>query len=327
MPTVPRCATPRPDAVGLKSIAAYRVGLDLDPRRPDPHEVEDAAARWQADLDAGAPPRMADEVLDPLRFLDGCRPGTAGAVPCRLRRRGHRPAPLRPAAAHSVAARDRRHGRSDHAAAQLSLPPARRLSGSGLRPRLRRRRPDHARCRQPRARGARRAVRAGAVRRSPVLHRRLRARRALCRQHGTVPRRSRRASSTVAWPTVRGRRTTPGASPAWCARTTPDAPIAWTARDHSAHCRAARRTPRRARGGAVVAPSTARRATCLRRRGRHDGPGRRRAGRRDRVGDRRHRPRRPCRDGHSGPRLHRTACRARRAAGHRDHRCELGRDG
>ncbi len=58
-------------AVGLKSIAAYRVGLDLDPRRPDPHEVEGAAARWQADLDAGAPPRMADEVLTRFAFWTG----------------------------------------------------------------------------------------------------------------------------------------------------------------------------------------------------------------------------------------------------------------
>ncbi len=58
-------------AVGLKSIAAYRVGLDLDPRRPDPHEVEAAAARWQADLDNGAPPRMADEVLTRFTFWTG----------------------------------------------------------------------------------------------------------------------------------------------------------------------------------------------------------------------------------------------------------------
>jgi predicted TIM-barrel fold metal-dependent hydrolase len=58
-------------AVGLKSIAAYRVGLDLDPRRPAPTDVEVAAARWQADLDNGAPPRMADEVLTRFAFWTG----------------------------------------------------------------------------------------------------------------------------------------------------------------------------------------------------------------------------------------------------------------
>jgi predicted TIM-barrel fold metal-dependent hydrolase len=59
------------DAVGLKSIAAYRVGLDLDPRRPEPREVEDAAARWQADLGSGAPVRMVDEVLTRFAFWTG----------------------------------------------------------------------------------------------------------------------------------------------------------------------------------------------------------------------------------------------------------------
>jgi predicted TIM-barrel fold metal-dependent hydrolase len=59
------------DAVGLKSIAAYRVGLDLDPRRPEPRDVEVAAARWISDLAKGAPPRMADEVLTRFAFWTG----------------------------------------------------------------------------------------------------------------------------------------------------------------------------------------------------------------------------------------------------------------
>lgn len=58
-------------AAGLKSIAAYRVGLDLDPRRPDAGEVGDAAGRWLAGLDDGAPPRMADEVLTRFAFWTG----------------------------------------------------------------------------------------------------------------------------------------------------------------------------------------------------------------------------------------------------------------
>jgi predicted TIM-barrel fold metal-dependent hydrolase len=50
-------------AVGLKSIAAYRVGLDLDPARPARAEVAEAVGHWQTALDHGAPLRMADPVL------------------------------------------------------------------------------------------------------------------------------------------------------------------------------------------------------------------------------------------------------------------------
>ncbi|MEU5266264.1 amidohydrolase family protein [Amycolatopsis sp. NPDC021455] len=46
-------------AVGLKSIAAYRVGLELAGERPSPPEVEAAAGRWLA----GGGTRLADEVL------------------------------------------------------------------------------------------------------------------------------------------------------------------------------------------------------------------------------------------------------------------------
>jgi uncharacterized protein len=59
------------DAVGLKSIAAYRVGLDLDPRRPGSREVAEAAGKWQSALDGSAPPRMADEVLTRFAFWTG----------------------------------------------------------------------------------------------------------------------------------------------------------------------------------------------------------------------------------------------------------------
>jgi hypothetical protein len=41
------------DAVGLKSIVAYRHGLDFDPARPDAAEVTDAAGRWLRARDAG----------------------------------------------------------------------------------------------------------------------------------------------------------------------------------------------------------------------------------------------------------------------------------
>jgi uncharacterized protein len=55
------------DAVGLKSIAAYRYGLDFGPARPGTDEVREAAGRWLRAIDDGAPPRVADPVL--LRHL------------------------------------------------------------------------------------------------------------------------------------------------------------------------------------------------------------------------------------------------------------------
>ena len=59
-------------AVGLKSIAAYRTGLDLSPDRPTDTEVTAAAGRWLG-AGGGAPnrrPRIADETLQ--RFLIWC---------------------------------------------------------------------------------------------------------------------------------------------------------------------------------------------------------------------------------------------------------------
>jgi hypothetical protein len=67
--------------VGFKSVAAYRVGLELDGRRPGDGEVAAAAARWlggagraggagKADGADGAPPRLADELLH--RFFVWC---------------------------------------------------------------------------------------------------------------------------------------------------------------------------------------------------------------------------------------------------------------
>jgi hypothetical protein len=56
------------DVVGLKSIAAYRTGLDLSPDRPTDAEVSTAAGRWlAAGAGAASQPRIADETLQ--RFL------------------------------------------------------------------------------------------------------------------------------------------------------------------------------------------------------------------------------------------------------------------
>ncbi len=49
-------------AVGVKSVAAYRTGFDLDPGPPSPIEVEAAAATWLA----VSPDRLADPVLERL---------------------------------------------------------------------------------------------------------------------------------------------------------------------------------------------------------------------------------------------------------------------
>jgi uncharacterized protein len=54
-------------AVGLKSIAAYRYGLDFDPARPGEAEVADAAGRWLRALEADRAARLDDPVL--LRHL------------------------------------------------------------------------------------------------------------------------------------------------------------------------------------------------------------------------------------------------------------------
>ena len=56
-------------AAGVKSVAAYRVGLDLAPDRPTETEVAVAAAHW-LDTPAGVPGRLADPVLH--RFFVWC---------------------------------------------------------------------------------------------------------------------------------------------------------------------------------------------------------------------------------------------------------------
>ena len=55
-------------AVAVKSVAAYRTGLDLNPQRPSGAEVTAAAGRWLAGRGTGSGPhRIQDETLE--RFL------------------------------------------------------------------------------------------------------------------------------------------------------------------------------------------------------------------------------------------------------------------
>jgi uncharacterized protein len=64
-------ATRTASAVGVKSIAAYRTGLDLNPERPSDPEVTAAAGRWlAAQATRSGPSRIADETLQ--RFLIWC---------------------------------------------------------------------------------------------------------------------------------------------------------------------------------------------------------------------------------------------------------------
>ena len=64
-----RLATAAEDAVGVKTIIAYRSGFDIDLSRPDEAAVRDAASRWIDAAQAaggGGPARLDDQVL--LRF-------------------------------------------------------------------------------------------------------------------------------------------------------------------------------------------------------------------------------------------------------------------
>ncbi|HEX7374343.1 MAG TPA: hypothetical protein VF277_05170 [Steroidobacteraceae bacterium] len=54
-------------AVGWKSVAAYRVGLDLDPARPADVDVAAAATAWRQAIDDGGPVRLTDSVI--VRWL------------------------------------------------------------------------------------------------------------------------------------------------------------------------------------------------------------------------------------------------------------------
>ncbi len=74
------------DAVGFKTVAAYRGGLELDPARPTAAEVAAAAGRWLRELEAGVSGQARGSGPDPARHLGGAGHWPAAAVPCWLRR-------------------------------------------------------------------------------------------------------------------------------------------------------------------------------------------------------------------------------------------------
>lgn len=55
------------EAVGLKSIIAYRIGLDFDPTPPSSLEVEQAAGEWLTEVNASGKARLVSEIL--LRYI------------------------------------------------------------------------------------------------------------------------------------------------------------------------------------------------------------------------------------------------------------------
>lgn len=68
-------ATEAATAVGLKSIIAYRIGLDFDPTPPSSDEVVRHAGAWLRTIESGGSARLVDPVL--LRFVlwEGARTG------------------------------------------------------------------------------------------------------------------------------------------------------------------------------------------------------------------------------------------------------------
>jgi len=50
-------------AVGLKSIAAYRIGLDFDPTAPSALELQSALGKWFKDIESGNDPRLVDPII------------------------------------------------------------------------------------------------------------------------------------------------------------------------------------------------------------------------------------------------------------------------
>jgi len=67
-------------AVGLKSIIAYRCGLDFDPTRPSDHDVAERAGAWLREIGMTGRSRLTDPVL--LRF--GLWEGAATGLPLQV---------------------------------------------------------------------------------------------------------------------------------------------------------------------------------------------------------------------------------------------------
>jgi len=69
------------DAVGVKSILAYRAGFDIDLSPPAPHAVADASRRW---VDAIAHERGAPRVVDPVLMRHGLHAAVQLGLPIQI---------------------------------------------------------------------------------------------------------------------------------------------------------------------------------------------------------------------------------------------------
>lgn len=70
-------------AAGLKSVIAYRYGLDFDPDPPSPAAVRQAAGQWLSGPDT-APPRLTDPVLLRHALWVGVSVGAARGLPLQF---------------------------------------------------------------------------------------------------------------------------------------------------------------------------------------------------------------------------------------------------
>ncbi|WP_261555136.1 amidohydrolase family protein [Frankia tisae] len=75
-----RLAERTPSTVAVKSVAAYRAGLDLPARRPTDREVSAATRTWINEIRGGAPIRLHDPVLH--SFLIWC--GVEARLPVQI---------------------------------------------------------------------------------------------------------------------------------------------------------------------------------------------------------------------------------------------------
>ncbi len=173
--------------VAAKSIAAYRVGLDLAAERPQADALTAALASLRPV--AADHYRIAHPVISCWLAWTAIELGIPLQIHVGYGDSRHRLAPRRSAAAHSLPASDRAPRCAGAAVAQLSVPPPSRVSGAGLQPCVHRSwsgGPQHRRTQPDTDSGV---LGAGSFRQAAVLHRRVRARRALPPRCRAVPAR------------------------------------------------------------------------------------------------------------------------------------------
>ena len=190
-------------SVGFKTVAAYRVGLELPADPPTDTDVRRAADRWLAECERTGRCRLDDADAGRARRprLPAAGPAVAGAH--RLRRPRPHPAPRGPVAADAVPPRAAAWRWAGRAAALLPLPPAGRLPGQRVPAGHGRRQPRGQPRRPARSRRARRDTRARAVRFAALRLRRVRPAPSCTTSARCCSAGRSGACSTTGWPTTR----------------------------------------------------------------------------------------------------------------------------